>query len=58
MRVQPSVTIGVALTAGDYVLSRLLGYVALETVLVALVFGRKHLFPSRDANTSAEPGTA
>ena len=47
-----------AFTAGDYVLSGLLSYVALGTILVTLVFGRKRLFASADAGTSAEATTA
>ena len=45
-------------TAGDYVLSGLLSYVALGTVLVALVFGHKLLFAPADADTAAETTTA
>ncbi len=41
-----------AFTAGDYALTGLLGYVALGTVLVALVFGHKLLFAPADAETT------
>ncbi len=45
-------------TAGDYVLSGLLSYVAFGTVLVALVFGHKLLFAPADAGTVAGNATA